>query len=180
MKVKSPKTKISLPEALLPYLKINHLKELYRQGWIRKNVPKEKCESVADHSFGVLFLTWSLSQQFPELDKNKILKLAFVHDLGEHYTGDITFHDNVKDKEDKEKEGIKKLKDPELSKLFEEYIKQQTPESIFVMDMDLLEMAIQAKIYESKYNVDLSEFYETVSKGLKNDKIKQIFNEMIE
>ncbi|HYO58827.1 HD domain-containing protein [Archangium sp.] len=38
------------------YFELNHLKQLYRQGWLRVGLARERCESVAEHSFGVALL----------------------------------------------------------------------------------------------------------------------------
>ncbi|MCC7570694.1 HD domain-containing protein [Candidatus Micrarchaeota archaeon] len=180
MIVKSNKPKIKVPDILVPYIEINNLKNLYRQGWLLRGIPEEKCESVAEHTFGVLSLAWILIKHFPELNKDKVFKLAFSHDLGEHHIGDLTPRDDNTDKEKKEREGIRKLKDAELLELFDEYVEQKTPEAIFVKDVDLLEMAIQAKIYHEKYNMNPSEFYETVANEIKNPKLKKILSEMTE
>ncbi len=64
-------TKASIPVAqlsarcLLPlieaYFEFNHLKQLYRQGWLRHGVPHTQCESVAEHTFGVALLALFLA-----------------------------------------------------------------------------------------------------------------------
>ncbi|MEM7825710.1 MAG: HD domain-containing protein, partial [Candidatus Aenigmatarchaeota archaeon] len=54
-------------EIIKLYYELNHLKQLYRKGWLR-SVQKEKCESVADHSFTVAVLSLFLAEKyFPEL-----------------------------------------------------------------------------------------------------------------
>src|SRR5262249_12679246 len=54
---------------LSAYFEWNHLKQLYRQGWLRRGVPPARCESVAEHSFGVALLAMLLSQSHrPPLD----------------------------------------------------------------------------------------------------------------
>ena len=67
-----------------------HLKTLYRQGWLRAGVPRDQCESVAEHSMGVAMLSLFLADaHFPQLDRTKILLLALLHDFGEIHAGDI-------------------------------------------------------------------------------------------
>jgi|GEM_PF-5917177 len=34
------------------YFEMNRLKQLYRQGWLQCGIVPERCESVAEHSFG--------------------------------------------------------------------------------------------------------------------------------
>jgi putative hydrolase of HD superfamily len=43
-------------------------------------VPRERCESIAEHSFGVAVLALWLAQGRPELDANKIVRMALLHD----------------------------------------------------------------------------------------------------
>src|SRR5262245_37432937 len=100
------KVKASLPlewlegKQVLPlieaYFEFSHLKQLYRQGWLRRGVPLERCESVAEHSFGVALLAMFLAEAyFPELEAGKVIRLALLHDFGEIYAGDITPFDGV-------------------------------------------------------------------------------------
>ena len=44
--------KSSLP-IIEVFYEFNHLKSLYRQGWLRTGIPKEQCETVAEHSLVV-------------------------------------------------------------------------------------------------------------------------------
>ena len=38
------------------FFEFDHLKSLYRQGWLRAGIPKVHCETVAEHSLGVALL----------------------------------------------------------------------------------------------------------------------------
>ena len=52
------------------FFEFNHLKTLYRQGWLHHGVTKEHCETVAEHSLGVALLALFLADEhFPQLDK---------------------------------------------------------------------------------------------------------------
>ena len=68
------------------------LKRTARTGWVDRGIPAEQAESVADHSFRVALLAWLASAQ-TGLDRDKLLKLALIHDLAEAITGDITPYD---------------------------------------------------------------------------------------
>ena len=70
------------------------LKDLRRQGWLDRNVRDP--ESVADHSWSVALLAWVLSRDRPELDRNRVLFLALVHDLPEVVAGDATPFDSAR------------------------------------------------------------------------------------
>ena len=128
---------------------LGKFKDLKRSGWLMFNVNLP--ESDADHSFGVALLTTILAPH--NLNKQKCMELALIHDLAEIYAGDITPHDNIS-KEDKnklEREGAiriaKELNWPELIGLAEEYNDKKTPEARFVSLIDKLETLMSAKYY---------------------------------
>ena len=78
------------------YFELNHLKQLFRQGWLLKGIPVDKCESVADHLFGTSILTLIIADNhFETLNTVKLLKMVLIHELGEIYLGDITPHDHI-------------------------------------------------------------------------------------
>ncbi len=84
------------PALLQAYFELSHLKQLYRQGWLRRGIPKDRCESVAEHSFGVALLAlWLVETQYPLLDAQKVLRMALIHDFGEVYAGDLIPGDPV-------------------------------------------------------------------------------------
>ena len=65
------------------YFEIAHLKHMFRQGWLKREISQSICESVAEHSFGVAMLCLLLLPQRPELDALKVIRFALIHDLGE-------------------------------------------------------------------------------------------------
>jgi putative hydrolase of HD superfamily len=133
------------------FFEINHLKQVFRKGWLRK-IPPENCESVAEHTFGTALLAWILADKFfPRLDQEKVLKLALIHDLGEIYAGDITPYDEVapEEKNKRESEAVRKIfsslpNGDQYITLWEEYENGSSPEATFVKQIDRLEMALQA------------------------------------
>jgi putative hydrolase of HD superfamily len=66
------------------------LKSLKRAGWIDRGVPVELAESVAEHSFQTALIAWLAASDDPTLDRDRVLKLALVHDLPEALMGDMT------------------------------------------------------------------------------------------
>lgn len=164
-----------------------HLKSLYRQGWLKRGIPKEKCESVADHSFGVVLMSFVIAQQhFPELDLPKVMKLALMHDLPEAFTGDRTPHDNVtvKQKELREGKAFKRLfsrfdNAEDYQKLWKEYSKQSSAEARFVMQIDKMEMVMQASVYEKTMRHDLQEFYDSALNVIFDPKLRKVLQHII-
>ncbi len=146
------------------YMKYNQLKNLYRQGWLKVRIGlehKEKCESVADHSFSVALLSLTIieKEKLP-LDAFKCIKMGIIHELGEIYAGDYTPYDNItkEEKHIKEKEAIIKVlntldKENDFLELWEEFEIGKTEEAKFIKSVDQLEFLLQACAYgyDAKY-----------------------------
>ena len=179
-------TGIDLSPILGAYLELNHLKQIYRQGWLRRGIPAERCESVAEHSFAVALLALLIvDAYFPELDRDKVVHMALVHDLGEVYAGDLTPHDGVSaaDKHRREAQSIRQITDKlphgdDYAALWREYEEQATQAAELVRQVDRLEMGLQALVYERQGLADLSEFFETVERALSIPELCDIWNEI--
>lgn len=164
----------------------NHLKALYRQGWLRVGIPKEQCESVADHSMGVTLLAIFLADEFfPELDKSKLILMGLLHDFGEIYAGDIVPGKmSLEDKHALEKESVERVfsrlpKGKEYLAIWEEFEAHTTPEARFMKEIDRLEMGIQASVYEQEQLGDLSVFFESTDKALSTPQLRDILDTLL-
>ena len=145
-------------EDLMTYL---GLKDVLRQGWVNAGV--ESPESVAAHSWGMAILALKLCPA--NLNLEHVLKLCLVHDLPEVIVGDLTPQDDVSTKSADERAAMERLA-PEWVSLFDEYENQSTPEAVFVKSLDKLDMALQAKVYMNRSELDLEEFIESARKTL--------------
>jgi putative hydrolase of HD superfamily len=133
-----------------------NLKQVKRAGWLRCGVDAAACESVADHTFGVALLALLLPRvATPDLDRDRCVRLALVHDLAESVVGDITPHDHIDpaDKHRREGQAIRELcatlgGDDELLALWLEFEAGETAEAKVVRELDVIEMAMQARRYE--------------------------------
>lgn len=176
----------------MEFLKFVHfvekLKNIKRSGWKRVKIPHP--ESVADHSFSVAMLAMTLASK-AQINQEKAIKMALIHDLGEAITGDIVTISpdgdktlpNLQDKllaEDKAvKEIIALLDDKEeYLKLYNEFKKNETPLANFVNELDKLELGLQANEYEKKYAIPLEEFMVTTRLAIKNPILKEIVAEL--
>jgi putative hydrolase of HD superfamily len=168
------------------YFEFNHLKHLYRQGWLQRGVPHARCESVAEHTFGVAVLALFLADaHFPELDASKVLRMALLHDFGEIYAGDMTPADGI-DRGAKlrlERRAVRQVlsklpRGSDYIALWEEYERGASPEARFVRQIDRLEMALQASVYEHQELADLSEFYTSVEQVLSAPALQSILHEL--
>jgi putative hydrolase of HD superfamily len=168
------------------YFELNHLKQLYRQGWLRVGLSRERCESVAEHSFGMALLCLFLADSyFPEADTTKVVRMALLHDLGEAYVGDITPHDAVSKEEklQREREAVERIlaklpRGAEYLALWEEYEHGTSFEARLVRQVDRLEMGLQATIYEHQGAGDLSQFFASVHKALETPELKAVLAEL--
>ena len=77
---------MSAPETIALLRQLLRLKSTPRTGWIDRGVPPEKVESIADHILMTALVGWLTAPG--DLDRDKVLKLAIVHDLAEAITGD--------------------------------------------------------------------------------------------
>ncbi|ETW95356.1 MAG: phosphodiesterase [Candidatus Entotheonella factor] len=189
-------TKASIPASQLSlrqvsplievYFEFNHLKQLYRQGWLQRGIPHARCESVAEHTFGVAVLALLLAEaHFPDLDACKVLRMALLHDFGEIYAGDITPAHGI-DRSEKvrlERQAVhqvfgKLTRGADYLALWEEYERGASPEAQFVRQIDRLEMVLQASVYEHQELADLSEFFTSVEQALSTPALQSILHEL--
>ncbi|MFM8323016.1 MAG: HD domain-containing protein [Chloroflexota bacterium] len=168
------------------YFELCYLKHLYRQGWLRRGVPPERCESVADHSFGVTVLAlWLARASFPTLDADKAVRMALLHELGEIYAGDITPRDGIplEEKRRREADSVQRVcsKLPggdEYIALWEEFERGDTPEALFVRQLDRLEMGLQAAVYERAGLAQLPEFFASARAALTDETLARLIDEV--
>lgn len=81
---------------------IQRLKRVPRTGWVDRGVARDEVESVADHSYLTAIIAWLAALDQPNLDANRVLKLAMIHDLAEAIVGDAPPYgpDEVPDRDD--------------------------------------------------------------------------------
>ncbi len=190
------KTKADLPlgafggEKLSPliaaYFELGHLKQLYRQGWLRRGVPPDRCESVAEHVFAMAMLAWwIMDAHFPDLNRDKIIRMTLVHELGEVYIGDLVPGDRVppEEKHRREREGLwqvvgKLPKGEEYLALWEEFEAGETREARIVKQLDRLEMAFQARVYQQQGFEKMDEFFASAEAALEEPLLREILEEL--
>ena len=164
------------------YFDLCHLKQLYRQGWLQRGISPQRCESVADHSFGVAMLVMLLADRYaPELDMAKLLRLSLLHDVGEIDAGDVTPADGVSSAEKLQLEEasvrrvLRRLPDRQrYLALWHEYEAGATPEARFVRQVEKLEMALQGSVYEHQGLAELGEFFASTKTALEDDHLQKI------
>lgn len=164
------------------------LKQIQRYGWLLKGIKKP--ESVADHISRVVLMTLILGTN-TALDLHKMVSMAIIHDLGESIVGDVIYESgtkiigSLKNKHRDERHAMKVIFEKILEKkkylsLWEEWVKQKTPESQFVKRVEKLEMVMQALEYETLgYSSKLfDEFWENTWKYLKDSDLEPLYQEL--
>lgn len=172
--------KLSGLPLLAALVEFNQLKNLYRQGWLRRGIPREQCESVAEHIFGMTWMAWLLMDAglTEEVDSERVLRMVLAHEVGEIYAGDMIPADGVEagEKQRLERESALKVAGKlvggeEILALWEEFEAGQTPEARLVRQLDRLEMAFQASQYRAGGAHGMSEFFESARKSISDEEL---------
>ncbi len=164
-----------------------NLKKISRQGWIDK-VSLKNPESVADHSYSMAIMGMVISD-LENYNSEKIIKMILLHDLSESKIGDYTPSQVNKEKKNKlENDAFNEITKnlPDLIKsqylqIWQEYQENNSPESKIVHQIDKLEMALQAKIYEKSGHSKekLESFFESAKIDITDPKLKELFTKII-
>ncbi|PCR91609.1 HD domain-containing protein [Natrinema ejinorense] len=145
------------------------LKDERRTGWVLRGI--ESPESVAAHTWGMATLCLLYADRAgDDVDRERAISMALVHDLGEARTGDVatraedgTQRVSGEEKTARERDAITDLLEPfddpdgDFLSLWEEYEARETPTARFVKDMDLIDNCLQALAYEREDRYDETE-----------------------
>ncbi len=190
-KAEGPDESLALGEGADPvlasYYRLMRLKRLYRQGWLKRGVPAELCESVAEHSFGTALLALLILGKGREgLDGQRAALLALVHEMGESYAGDITPVDGVSKERKRELERDSILRALEghpdadwFLALWEEFEEGGSPEARFVRELDRLEMGLQAALHDAEGHPGMPEFFESARRSVREPRLRALLEEAI-
>lgn len=166
-------------------LQAMELKRLYRQGWLKRGIPEESAESVADHVFGTSLLALLLAGKPPyeKLDRDKAVRMALIHELGEVYAGDITPVDGVSAEEKLalEKASLDRVLDrlpggADLLGLWQEFEAGETAEARFVRQLDRLEMGLQAALYATDGSDRMQEFFDSAKRSVSDEALRTVLD----
>lgn len=108
-------------------------------------------ESDADHSWHLAMMVMTFIEDFPDLDYEKCLKFALVHDLVEVFAWDTICFDKIaeKTKTQREKDSLELFRRdfweilPEIISIMEEYEHKVLKEARFVYSLDKIQPIIQ-------------------------------------
>jgi putative hydrolase of HD superfamily len=152
---------------------LERLKTTERAGWLRFGL--ENPESIADHMYRMSHIVDMAPEALAaKLDIPRCRRMALVHDVAEALVGDITPVDPVSKPEKSRRESTTMdyicgnllgaydggNHGRKMRELWQEYEDSKTPESLFVHDVDKIELLLQMQEYErsNKCERDLGEF----------------------
>jgi len=127
---------------------------------------------------------------FENYDTEKILKMILLHDLAESKIGDFTPEQITKSEKEKIEnhafydiiETLPNSIKSSYTLIWKEYQNQISVEAKIVHQIDRLEMALQAKMYEksgsSKENT--ATFLQTAKSDITHPKLKELFTKIVE
>ena len=181
------------PRELLEALSVaERLKDATRHCYTKNG----RRESVAEHSWMMTLIAFFIKDEFPDVNMDKVIKMCIIHDLGEAFTGDIpTFEKTEKDRANEEtllNNWINTLPENyacEMTALYAEMERRETPEAKIYKAIDGLEALIQHNIsdlstwipkeYELNITyaddkVDFSEYLKALREEIRKDTLKKI------
>ncbi|MEX2013085.1 MAG: HD domain-containing protein [Candidatus Levyibacteriota bacterium] len=169
------------------YRYLDKLKRTKREGWIADGIMDS--ESVADHSLSVAALSMVLAPHL-NVDRDKLIKMALIHDIGESIIGDVQWYTQGKGidkkvlakKEKDEGKAVRKiletLGDSEYLKLWEEMEEKKTREAKIHKEIDRIDMALQAYFNEKRTGKNLARFFDFTDLFISEPLIKEIMKEV--
>lgn len=171
--------KDEIKDLLEIFLTVQCSKELPRQGLIQYGYKRSEADSIAAHSFSTALFSLLLGEKLKkdlDLDMEKLLKTALLHDMGETVTGDFGFFSKLLDEESFEEVEHKAFNSlfknlsfsKDFSNLRKDYEEQNSIESYIVKVADTLDAIALAKMTPS---ADLSGFYRV--REIKRKKLKE-------
>ena len=164
-----------------------NLKKIQRKGWIDK-LSIMNSESVADHSYSMAIMGMIISD-LENYNSEKIIKMILLHDLAESEIGDYTPGEiPIEKKNELENKAFLKILEnlPDSIKsqylsIWKEYQENNSSESQMVHQLDKLEMALQAKTYQTDGHSKekLESFFESAKNDIINPKLKELFRNIM-
>ena len=157
------------------------LKELPRSGYHFLGTGNE---NVAEHSFMTVFIAYTISNLESDIDREKLLKMALLHDLPEARTGDFNYvqkkYANVK-----EEKAVADLIDglpfgEEIKSLIEEFNVCRTREAELANDADQISFLLELRKLQDTGSKSCDRWIEFVVARIKTDTGKFIARKIME
>ncbi len=167
-------------------------------GYLLSGIPKSQLPSLAEHHYLVTFIAWqialNLKQAGANIDVQKVLEYALVHDLGELMGGDVSaLYGKVNPKAKKFAKAFEEENQKYLSKFFGNNAKQfkqmskeildaKCDEALIAKVADYMECAVY-KVYVNNFRKSDIEFNQVKIEGfikkMKDKTAKKLLQEFL-
>ena len=183
---------------LATLLELQRLKRLERTGWNLRGLPSGT-ESVAAHSFGVaiaaMLLADDLIEKGVELDVEKVIRIAVLHDWAEARVGDMprTAIDyfGAEARQRAETQAFVDIVSPldaapQYRALYDSYERRESLEAKLVKAADVLDLLVQVLALERAGARGLDEFWAVAEKpdfqleGVAKEKVDELVHSLLE
>ena len=178
-------------------IELQRLKQLERTGWSLRGIPAGT-ESVAAHSFGVCLTAMLLSDHLishdVQVDVNRVLRMALLHDWSEARIGDLpktaARYFRTEERKRAETESfcdiVRELENQAIYvELFEEYEARLTLEASLVKAADIIDLLVEVLALERAGARGLDEFWDVMRsldpklEGPARELIEEILNSLL-
>jgi len=168
------------------FFQIAGLKKLPRSGWKIK-LGLNDSESVAEHSYMMSVMSMVLADM-KSLNSEKVIKMSILHDWAESKIGDFmpdeVGYDKKSELENYAMTEILELLPQKIQSdyqdMWNEFLVRDTPEARLVHELDKLEMALQAKIYETDIDPEkLTPFIISAVEQIMDPDVKKILMDIL-
>jgi putative hydrolase of HD superfamily len=146
-------------------LEAQTLDRIPRSGFLMRGVTDP--ESVAEHTWHVILLVWTLGPRIEGIDVHRAMEIALLHDLAELRVGDLprtaARYFPAGAKNSAESAAMADVLAPVADRalpLYEEYQQGKTAEARFVKACDKLQLMVKVAVYERWGNAALAEFWD--------------------
>ncbi|HEX8475727.1 MAG TPA: HD family hydrolase [Pyrinomonadaceae bacterium] len=181
-------------------IELQRLKRLDRTGWVLRGQPAG-AESVAAHSYGVALTAMLLADEVRgrgvEVDVERVMRLALLHDLVEVRTGDMPrtavkfYSAEVRQRAERaafdEMTGeLDAARRASYNAWHEDYERRASVEARLVKAADIIDLLAQALIFERAGARGLDEFWEGASErdfgleGAAREVVSEVVNALLE
>ena len=168
------------------FFQIAGLKKLPRSGWKIK-LGLNDSESVAEHSYMMSVMSMVLADM-KSLNSEKVIKMSILHDWAESKIGDFMPNEIGYDKKSELEnyamteilELLPQKIQSDYQDMWNEFLVRDTPEARLVHELDKLEMALQAKIYETDIDPEkLTPFIISAVEQIMDPDVKKILMDIL-
>ncbi len=159
------------------------LKRVRRSGWWVVGIKDP--ESVAEHCFRCAVIGYALAK-LEKADPYEVTLMCLFNDIHEarindHHKMASVYFDSLGAENAAFDGQVADLPEPigsELKKMRQDYLAQQSPESVIARDADILECLVQAKEYHDHGNEHAKLFFKKAPEHLKSKSARRLWRQL--